>query len=51
MARDYKIVKKSSRGELVFDEGRYTPVPKNYTPYKYKSYKSKSRALKEFSKI
>lgn len=45
MARDYKVVKKTSKGEIIFDDGKYSFVPTNYTPYKYKSYKSLGNLL------
>lgn len=35
MARDYKLIERLPRGEIVFDEGKYTYVPNDFTPYKY----------------
>lgn len=40
MGRDYKLISKNSKGEVIFDEGFYTFVPKGYTPYQYKKFKS-----------
>lgn len=40
MARDFRIVRTLPKGEIQFDSGKYTFVPKEYTPSKFKSYKS-----------
>jgi hypothetical protein len=47
MAKDYRLVKKTARGEIVFDEGMYTYVPKDFTPYKYKTSKSLRNLMKK----
>ena len=40
MARDYKKIEDYLNGEIIYDEGEYTFVPKDFTPYKYKKSKS-----------
>jgi hypothetical protein len=47
MARDYRVVRRTARGEIIFDEGHYTFVPGNFTPYKYKRYKKLNSLLKK----
>lgn len=47
MARDFKVVKKMPKGEIIFDQGEYTYNPYGYTPYKYLKSKKLSNLLKK----
>lgn len=47
MGRDYKVVKTTKKGEIIYDEGQYTYVPKEYVPYQYKTSKSLKNLIKK----